>query len=280
MKKLMFLALLLSFVQFLWAQDPVKNHPESVCPLGGVHYFSNTTAGHIHAIQADGQKVDFALDVGKVLGLAAHENKLYAAVNREDGGHVLGFLPPSKELVFDLHIPEAKQLNDIAISAGGILYVTDRVADRIYAVDLEKADYTSLADGEIKTPNGIWFDASLKRLLICNTVEASSIYSLDLESGKVTELLATGKPHLDGLAMDHSGNIYVTSWSVDWKGSQLIRYSPIFEEWVMQENENGMADLYLYPTEDKIGLANWYTNRITNVHWPDGKAVETPVGNP
>lgn len=264
----------------LASQNVPENHAESVVPFAGDLYFSNTTAGHIQVIGEDGKVNVYAADVGKVLGLAARGKYLYAAANREDGGHLLVYAPPAKEVVIDIHIPEAQQLNDIAVDSRDMLYVTDRLADRIHAIDMSLGNVYPVMDGQIKTPNGICVDESLNRLLICNTVEESSIYSLDLRSGKVTELLATGLPHLDGLAMDRSGFIYVSSWSEDWKKSQLIRYSPIFSKKILQENENGMADLYLYPSEDKIALANWYPFSVTVVTWENGVVKEVRMDKP
>lgn len=278
-KTLLFLALLFA-CSFSFAQDTPENHPESVCPMGSEYYFSNTTAGHIHVIRAGGTVEVFAADVGKVLGLAAQGKTLYAAVNREDGGHILAFQLPHTTPAFDVQLPEAKQLNDIALDSEGTLYVTDRLGDKVYAVNVGEGTFRTLVEEGIKTPNGICVDESLNRLLICNTVDDCSIYSYELESGKLLELLSTGRPHLDGIAMDRSGNIYVTSWSADWTGSELLRYSPIFEEWVMQENQNGMADLYLYPSGDKIALANWYLNKVSIVKWSTGKVQEKMLGAP
>lgn len=278
-KLLLFLLPLFAWTSSI-AQNPPEDHPESVCPVGESFYYSNTTAGHIHVIHPDAAPVVFAADVGKVLGLAAAGNTLYAAVNKADGGHILGFQLPNSTVSLDLHIPEAKQLNDVALDSKGVIYVTDRVGDKVYAVDPKAGTSRVLVEEAIKTPNGIWVDESLNRLLICNTIDECSIYSYDLESGILQELLPTGKPHLDGLAMDRSGNIYVTSWSGNWKSSQLIRYSPIFKEWVMQENENGMADLYLYPNGEQIALANWYLNQISRVDWSSGKVVETKLVKP
>lgn len=195
------------------------------------------------------------------LGIGIYNNILYAAHNyKSEDDQIKGYDLTTKKEVFFLTIPKSLQLNDIEFDQKGNLFVTDRKDDKVYQVDLHNKTYTILTS-EIKTPNGLYFDQKQNRLLICNTVEKSTIYSYDLSKKILSSLYTTELPHLDGITMDTKRNIYVSSWSLDWKESAIFKFIPNNNTPIIfLKNNKGMADITFSKTLKSILIANIYDN--------------------
>ena len=254
------LILCLGFMSVTFSQS--LNDPESVVydPTTDLYYVSNHGNGTIQKQNADGSFTLFASGLIAPLGLVIQNNVLYVA----DQTQIKGYTISTQAETFSLSIPGTSQLNDLTFDQDGYLYVSDRMGDKIFKIDVSDSNY-SILNKSIVTPNGIFFDAPNNRLLICNTIDSSSIYAVSLSTGVATELIKTGYSNLDGLVKDSQGNVFVTSWSKDWQNSKLLKFNSSFElpAEELLNNSDGMADIYYNSANNSIAIANWLAKSIT-----------------
>ncbi len=236
------------------------DRPESITyDAGDDSYFVSNVVGNGTILKLDKSSNVRVFVSGYVsfIGIKLHDGVIYASENRkEEDDWVRGFNKVTGKEVFALRIPGTKQLNDIEFDGKGNLYVSDRMGHKVFRVNVRTRTY-EVIDSTIDTPNGIFFDKKKNRLLICNTVEKCNVYEYDLSADKphARVLLKTDFPHLDGITMDEAGNLYLTSWSLDWKTSRLLRYDGR-EFKVILENHKGMADIEFNPYTNSIDIAN------------------------
>ncbi len=232
------------------------------------YFVTNVGSGEILKIDEAGNIHDFISGYVSFLGIKLHKGVLYCAENKKSGDDVVrGFEKETGKLVFSLSIPGTKQLNDIEFDNKGKLYVTDRIGNKVYRINIDKRSF-EIIDTTINTPNGLYFDKKNNRMLICNTIDSCSIYQYDLKTGKLSTIVHTSYPHLDGLTMDKKGTIYVTSWSADWKNSLLLKYDgEKFTE--ILTNKHGMADIEFNKKTNSIDIANYFDNSVTHLKLDD-----------
>jgi len=244
--------------------------PESITfdKKTGDYFVTNVGSGDILKIDKEGNTKAFISGYVSFLGIKLHRGILYCAENKKTGNDfVRGFDKETGKLVFSLSIPNTKQLNDIEFDNKENLYVTDRIGNKVYKVSIKKRAY-EVIDSTINTPNGLYFDKKNNRMLICNTIDSCSIYSFDLKTDKISTIVNTNFPHFDGITMDKKGNIYLTSWSIDWKSSILYKYDgKNFTE--LLKNKNGMADIEFNEKTNCIDIANYFGNSVTHFKLAD-----------
>lgn len=250
------------FISFSVKSQSFDN-PESITfdEATDSYYISNIGNGEILKINKTGKKTSFVSGYSSFLGIKLHDGVIYSAEDNKSGDDFIrGFNISTGELVFSLRIPDTKQLNDIEFDSKGNLYVSDREGHKIFKVSISNTSYKIL-DDTINTPNGLYFDNKKNRLLVCNTIDKSVVYEIDIESGKTALVVKTDYPHLDGITMDKNGLIYLTSWSIDWKNSILLKYDDKkFTE--IATNSNGMADIEYNQKTNTIDIAQLFDNSV------------------
>ena len=89
----------------------------------------------------------------------------------------------------------------------------------------------------------------------------SSVYSIDLDSGKKPVVATANFSYFDGITMDNERNIYVTSRLKDRKSHTLYKYNG--KKFVaILKNNKGMADIAYNKKTHSIDIANYYDNSI------------------
>ena len=242
---------------------PDMNSPESVDydPKTKTFFISNYRSGRIYKQQGEQLNV-FVEGYTSFMGVKVHNEILYVAEDLSGSSDkIRGFEIGTGAEKFLLRIPNTGQLNDVEI-IGEDLYVTDRQENKIYKINISTKDYTVI-DDTIITPNGLWHDATNNRLLVCNTIADSSIYAIDLATNELSTVVTSTFSHFDGIAMDTKGNIYISSWSLNWEASNLIRYDGASFTSLLG-NTDGMADISFNAVLNQIDIANFYKNTITH----------------
>lgn len=239
------------------------NNPESVTyeKKTNSYFVSNVKSGDIQVIDKNGLISTFISGYSSFLGIKIYKGIIYCAEDNENGNDFIrGFCRKTGKLVFSLPIPKTIQLNDIEVDKRGNLYASDRGANKIYKINLKNKKYTVI-DSTIKTPNGLYYNRKKNSLLICNTVEKSSIYEIDLRTKKTKLLINTGYPNLDGITVDNNGLIYLTSWSLNWEKSLLLKYDGK-QFYELLTNNSGMADIEYNKKNKAIEIAKYIDNSI------------------
>ncbi len=198
-----------------WSTAQVFKVPESVFfdVEAGCLYVSNINGGpaqkngmgFLSKVDLSGQILDLewitGLNAPKGMGLFA--DKLYVTdIDRiveidKDRGTVLDVYP----------VPGAKFLNDIAVSPGGTVYISDSSADTIYALEGGKIT-TVLSGGRyLKSPNGLLWEGNSLLIGV-----QSRILRWEPEEEELTVLVKT-TGGIDGLQPTGDGDYLISDWS-------------------------------------------------------------------
>ena len=194
------------------------DRPESVVYdlVRNRHLVSNYGDGSIIIIDQDGFQSPLTSGRSSSAGLHIIGNTVYVGC----GDGVAGYdLETGAETMW-VTIPGSELLNDVTADTSGYLYVSDPYADKVFRIRLSDLSYSTLVE-YIIWPNGVLFDEENNRLLVC-TSTTQNLYAVDLLDGTLTLLVHVGLGHLDGLAEDNAGNIYVSAQGVD----AVYRYPP------------------------------------------------------
>ena len=228
------------------------------------YYISNVKSKNIIRQNAKGVQTVFTHVDAQCLGLTIYKNTLYVVADDQ----VLGFDITSKKQVFSITLEESKQLNDITADEKGMLYVSDKGDNNIYKIDTkEKKSSKLLKQNAIKAPNGLYYDKTAKVLLACNTTDNSSIFTINTNDGEIISQFATNYTNFDGLAVDNLGNLYVTSWSKDWKKSKLLLFGKMAKQpKILLSNTKGMSDLDFSVVLNKLIMVNSFEGTINAVN--------------
>jgi sugar lactone lactonase YvrE len=112
----------------------------------------------------------------------------------------------------NLKIQGAKFLNDVTTDSLGSLYITDIGMNKVIKLNLNTWKYLTFVNTDYEAPNGILFEKSGERLIICYFSDKSAVQAISLEDTSITTLYSKDLINLDGIASDDNGNIYVSSW--------------------------------------------------------------------
>lgn len=230
------------------------------------YYISSLKNNSIFRQDKNGNKSFFTeIDSNHTLGLTISENIIYVVADDQ----VKGINIASKKEVFSITINDAQQLNDITNDKSGNLFVSDRVANIIYKINIKTKKYSQLVKAnEISTPNGVYFDSASKSLFVCTSVEKGEIFEVNTLTGDSKLLYRTNYGNFDGIVVDNHHNIYVTSWDKEWKTGKLLKFirkSTRKQPIIIIDSAKGMADLNYNSKEDKIIVANTLDNSISTI---------------
>ena len=174
------------------------------------HLVSNYSNGRIVAIDQHGVQSVFASGKSSSAGLHILGNTVYVGCGSEG---VLGYDLETGSEVMDVLIPGSQLLNDITSDTSGNIYVSDPFGNKIYRIRLSDNSFSTLVE-YILWPNGVLFDKRNNRLLVCRST-LSDVCEVNLDDGSYTSILHVGMGHLDGLAEDNAGRIYISSQGPD-----------------------------------------------------------------
>lgn len=236
------------------------SHPESVVADGGYLYVGNVGNelqpsakdgdGFISKIDLETGEIEqahFLPNEGATLnapkGLTISNNTLYLA----DIDRVVGFDLDSGDMVFELNIPEASFLNDVAVKDSNTLMVSATNIGKIAQVNIPDKSYHFLDIPTIDGANGLDFSAD-KSTLYC--------VGYDQTKGEITQItldplssqtLSDYKGLLDG-AQISDGQLYFSDWKSSGKHG-IINSLDLSAQKVskldLNELMGGPADFYL-----------------------------------
>lgn len=286
MKKLITLlatGLLLSLVMKLHAQSISKtldafDHPEGAVATGDFLYVSNigpegkATAkdgdGFISKVSKNGEveQLHFlpskdSLNAPK--GMAVAGNTLYVA----DINRVVGFNLSSGQQVFELKIPEAQFLNDIAAQNAQTLYVSATSSDKIARIDINKKSYHFLDLPKLNGPNGLAFGENSNTLYCVgfgtDNKPNGLIYEITLDP--ISRGIVNGySGHIDGVQY-RDGSLYISDW-IAFEKNGLIKKVDLASGDVstvdLGQPLGGPADIALDPNSGKLYIPALLENKF------------------
>ncbi len=189
------------------------NYPESAVydSLYNRYLVSNWADGSIVQIDSNGIHDHFTTGHGSINGITISGNAVFAGCST----HVKGFGLDSSLLVMNLAIPGAINLNDVAADNSGNLYITDFDTKKIIKVNIQNQTYSTFVNYLSRSPNGILFDESNNRLLLCSFGYNIPILAISLIDSTVSIVANTSLAQCDGFTKDDYGNYYISSWATN-----------------------------------------------------------------
>jgi DNA-binding beta-propeller fold protein YncE len=147
-----------------------------VSNIDGTDPWAKDGKGSIGKVGLDGKiiTVDWVSGLHGPKGLGLHQGKLYAAdIDR------VAVIDVAKGAIAEwIPIPGAQGLNDIAVDAKGVVFVTDTKARKVYTITNGKVA-TVIQDDRLKAPNGV-------------LARGNEVFVVDFETGMAFKSTAGG----------------------------------------------------------------------------------------
>ena len=225
--------------------------------------------GRIAKLGGNGQVISstFVTGLNAPKGLRAHNGTLWTA----DLDEVIGIDIATGTVQSRVKIAGAMFLNDVAVGSDGTVYVSDMMANRIYAVRDGAA--TVFAEGEqLEWPNGLLVDGN--RLIVggwgkpkadFSTDVPGRLFALDLQTKAKT--LITPKPfaNIDGVELDGRGGFVVT----DYLAGKVLQVTAAGESREVRQFMPGTADIAFVPTGNVLVVPHMNENKVASYDLSD-----------
>ncbi|MBI2186049.1 MAG: ATP/GTP-binding protein [Acidobacteria bacterium] len=218
--------------------------------------------GRIVKLGGDGQVVSstWVTGLNAPKGLRSHNGTLWTA----DLDEVIGIDIVSGTIASRTKIDGALFLNDVATGADGTVYVSDMMANRIYAVRDGQA--AVFAEGEqLEWPNGLLVDGN--RLIVggwgrpkpdFSTDVPGRLFALDLQTKQKTPITPKPFANIDGVESDGRGG-YIVS---DYLAGKVMQVSAAGEVRELRQFKPGAADIGFVPAGNVLLVPHMNENTV------------------
>ena len=244
-----------------WATPQELKVPESACfdKQRNIIYVSNIAGesntkdniGFISKVTPDGKikTLEWVTGLSAPKGMGIYGNMLYVS----DIDRVVGIDIAKGKIVKTWDIPNAKFLNDIAVSKEGTVYVSDMQDSAIYQIRDGKLSLLVRSD-KLNGPNGLYAENGYLLAGLQNRV-----VKIDLITKEITDFIAkTGG--IDGLVPEGNGNYLIS----DWQG-HVYEVHPGKERILLLDttpNKINAADISYVIGEKMLLVPTFLDNRI------------------
>lgn len=251
-----------------WQTDASFNTPESVIfdDSRNYLYVSNMNGGfqerngkgYISKLKPDGAILEqrWLTGMDSPKGMAIHHDTLYVT----DIDKIRAYALSSGKQVLNVSVPDARFLNDIAVTKQGVLYTSDMYAHRLYRFKNQTVD--SVAElTNLNRPNGVYIRQN--QVYIGNSNHLVAYNPVD----KVTHRLEGETGPIDGL---HALSAYRFLTS-DWKGRLFLQdFSGDQHQQVTlldtRKTDQRVADMTFIPQRKMAVVPTFGADRICAYH--------------
>jgi hypothetical protein len=234
------------------------NRPESVVfdSLHSRYLVSNWADGSIVQIDNTGNQTYFTTGHVSINGIWISGNAVFAGCSTK----VKGFDLATGSSVMDLTIPGALNLNDVTADDVGHLYVTDFDKKEIIKINILSQAYSRYVTGLALNPNGILYDDSNNRLIVCSFGYNIPIISINLIDSSTSVVASTSLAQCDGFAKDDFGNYYISSWET----KSIYRFDSDFNNppYIFYTNTEAPVDISYNSNDGVLAVPIMWLNEI------------------
>ena len=236
-----------------------------------INGFGKDGDGQISVIDTQGKVTVFATGLDDPKGLAIIANNLYVAdktkiikITAEGKSSVFVATESFPTLPFFLNDLEADPQGNLYVSDSGDLFKTGK-GGAIYKISPEgkvKLLISALQDARIKAPNGLLADDT-GNVLLCVDFTSGVLYSLDTQSGKLTDV-AAGFGGGDGLVHHSNGTMYVS----DWKNGKVFSVNRAGDVKEIKSGYQSAADIALTKDEKYLMVPDMKAGELDFIALP------------
>jgi len=256
-----------------WTLKDAIAAPESAYfePSSGFIFISNISGegtvkdgeGWIQKASTDGRAVtkQWVSGLNAPKGMRAHQGVLWVT----DIDTLVAIDIKTAKILKKISKPEAKFLNDVAISHSGEVFVSDTLGRKIYRLKNDKFEIF-FKGAETESPNGLLVLGN--KLIVAawglaaddwSTAVPGHLYAIDLNSKAKTLITKEPLGNLDGLEIRSNGNYLVSDWS---KG-RVFEISPNGKViTILDIGEKGAADIGYISASDALIVPRMASSKI------------------
>lgn len=257
-----------------WIFKENCSNPESVYydPESELIFVSNVSGegdkkdgvGHISKLNTEGKVLNpkWIKGLNAPKGMRVHAGKLWVS----DIDQVVVIDIEKGMVLKKIDIKGAKFLNDIAIGANGVVYVSDTLTSSIHKIENGKA--TVFVTGKIfESPNGLLINRG--KLYVAawglttdwSTKILGRLYSIDLSNKSIKMITKEPLGNLDGLEIDTKGNFIIS----DWVSGKIYKVNAEGESKVIYSGMKGLADIGIIPKKNQILIPYMLNNKVVSI---------------
>jgi len=172
------------------------------------YLISNYHSGTIVSLDMEGNQSLFKSGLTNALSFDMHGDSLFISTG-------------TSITILDLTTSETLSTIPLAGSMGldGLLYHEDHIYvlgtnSTVYKMRLSDETYWTWVQGAFPgQPQDMIYDPANDRMILCTYNGSRTLWSIHMADSSVTPIIDTEIGGFDGLAMDHDGNLYLSSWS-------------------------------------------------------------------
>ncbi len=221
---------------------------------------SNKSANNILArSSATGVLSIFATGISSPHGIEIANDTVYVC----SGGNLVAYELSTGANVFSMSLG-ATYLNGITHDST-YLYITDFSAKNIYRFNMQTRASSIFVPGVSKTPNGIIYDQANSRCVFVTWGSNAPIMAFDVTTVAVTTVTPTSLSNCDGVAIDGSGDFYVSSWGLN--GISKFDHAFLSPPTTVVSGLTSPADIFYNILSDTLGVANSGSLSNTSYHF-------------
>lgn len=191
-----------------WVSRGEYCEPETVLPLpddtlliSNVCGFSEPGSGFLTLIGADGKVIDWRVVEGldSPLGMALQDSRLFVI----DNNHLKILAWPGYELQDSIKL-ETRVANDVAVTRGGDVYVSDTAAGQVIKLSVDRTQSVFIGEKKFPGANGMEISGSFLY------VGGERLWQVNLETLGVELIAPEWVSDIDGIEFESDGTLQVT----------------------------------------------------------------------
>jgi hypothetical protein len=227
------------------------------------YLIGNWAGNMIVSVDSNGNQTVFKTNLPYCHGMELFGDTLYAA----SADNILGININNAQIIKTIPVPGSSRLGHITLDTlNNILYASDWNIKKIYKVNINTRIPIVLVNSGIETPVGVMFDPNFNRIILLIFEANTQIKAVNPSSGQVTNITSAGYDHLDAIARDKYGCIYISSFTQ----GLVYRFDSTFSALpeIISTGHNGPSGFGYNSRGNILGVTNYNTNSYNLITLP------------